>query len=157
MDGKGESVASIIRQMPALQWIHTVHTGIDIILSSELFNKSNVIVTNSKGICSASLAEFVLGASVYFARDFSRLVRQKEAKEWKAFKVEDLRGKVMGIIGYGDVGRACATLAHAMGMKVYGLRQHAHLSANDSLAAVVSNYYFFMFFHVSSSIAHRLC
>jgi hypothetical protein len=32
--------------------------------------------------------------------------------------VEELRGKTMGVIGYGDIGQACARLARAFKMRV---------------------------------------
>jgi len=38
----------------------------------------------------------------------------------------------MGIVGYGDIGRACAKRAHAMGMKVLALRRRPELSDDDS-------------------------
>ena len=45
----------------------------------------------------------------------------------------------MGIIGYGDIGVACATLAVAYGMNVVGLRKNPHLSKNDKLIDMVSH------------------
>jgi phosphoglycerate dehydrogenase-like enzyme len=47
--------------------------------------------------------------------------------------VEDVHGKIMGIIGYGETGRASAELAHAFGMKVIGLRRRPELSRGDRL------------------------
>ena len=37
----------------------------------------------------------------------------------------------MGIIGYGDIGRACGKLAKAYGMRVLGVRRTPENSAND--------------------------
>lgn len=37
----------------------------------------------------------------------------------------------MGIVGYGNIGQACAKLAKAYGMKVLALRRNPDLSAND--------------------------
>ena len=36
----------------------------------------------------------------------------------EAFDVEMLAGRVMGVVGYGEIGRAAAKLGHALGMRV---------------------------------------
>jgi phosphoglycerate dehydrogenase-like enzyme len=39
----------------------------------------------------------------------------------------------MGIVGYGDIGRSCAKLAKAFGMRVLALRRRPELSQDDEL------------------------
>jgi len=43
----------------------------------------------------------------------------------------------MGIVGYGDIGRACAKLATVYGMRVVALRRHPLLSKDDPFCDVV--------------------
>mmetsp|Transcript_36394 Transcript_36394/g.43479 ORF Transcript_36394/g.43479 Transcript_36394/m.43479 type:complete len:183 (-) Transcript_36394:282-830(-) len=43
----------------------------------------------------------------------------------------------MGIVGYGDIGRACAKIAHVYGMKIVALRRNPALSVQDPLVDVV--------------------
>lgn len=43
----------------------------------------------------------------------------------------------MGIIGYGDIGRACAKLATVYGMRICALRRHPFLSRDDPYCDVV--------------------
>src|SRR5207248_313101 len=57
--------------------------------------------------------------------------RNQEAGRWEQFDVEEIRGQTMGIIGYGDIGRACAQRAHAMGMKILAVRRRPELSQDD--------------------------
>ena len=40
-------------------------------------------------------------------------------------------GSVMGIVGYGDIGVACAKLAKAFGMRIVTLRRRPELNAGD--------------------------
>ena len=47
------------------------------------------------------------------------------------------RGKTLGIIGYGDIGRSCAKLATVYGMKIVALRRHPFLSKDDPYCDVV--------------------
>lgn len=128
--GNAEILQRVIQNLPYLEWVHSVTAGIDHLVCPELIN-DGIILTNAKGIFSSSLAEYVLGACSYFAKDFPRLMKQREEKNWSQYCVSELRGKTMGIVGYGDIGRACAKLAKAYGMQVIGLRKNTQLSAND--------------------------
>lgn len=88
-------------------------------------------MTNAKGSYSSTLAEYNMMAIAYFAKDLPRLLRQKKDKNWEKYSVEEIRGKSLGIIGYGDIGRACAKLAKAYGMNVVAQRRNPSLSQND--------------------------
>jgi phosphoglycerate dehydrogenase-like enzyme len=60
-------------------------------------------------------------------------MRQRENKVWDQFPVQELRGSTMGIVGYGDIGRACAKLAKAFGMSILSYRRRPELSIGDEL------------------------
>jgi phosphoglycerate dehydrogenase-like enzyme len=51
------------------------------------------------------------------------LLRNKQAKNWDKYNVLELRGATLGIVGYGDIGRACAKLAKVYGMRIVALRR----------------------------------
>jgi phosphoglycerate dehydrogenase-like enzyme len=59
------------------------------------------------------------------------LEKNKHERNWDRFPMAELRGKTMGIVGYGDIGRSCAKLAKAFGMRVLALRRRPELSEND--------------------------
>ena len=136
--GTAQTIAPIIREMPNLTWMHSVTAGVDHLLCPEIVNDNELTLTNAKGIYSSSLAEYVMGAITYFSKDFPRLIRQREARVWEKYDVGEIRGKTMGIIGYGDIGMACAKLASAYGMNVVGLRKSPELSKDDKLIDKVS-------------------
>jgi phosphoglycerate dehydrogenase-like enzyme len=115
---------------PRLRWVHFCAAGLDSWLFRELI-ESNVLLTNSRGVFSGSLAEFVVGAILFFAKDFRRMLRNQAADLWKPFDVEDVEGKVLGIVGYGDIGKAVGKQANAMGMRVFATKRH--LPATDPL------------------------
>jgi phosphoglycerate dehydrogenase-like enzyme len=64
-------------------------------------------------------------------------MQNQRERRWDPFNVEELRGKTLGIVGYGDIGRACAKLATIYGMHVIALRRHPILSRNDPYCDVV--------------------
>ena len=75
-------------------------------------------LTNGSGVFSQSLGEFALAAILYFAKDLRRMIRNQMAGRWEQFDVHEIAGQTVGIVGYGDIGRAVATRVRAMGMRV---------------------------------------
>lgn len=117
-----DPLIQLLNKFPSVEWVHTRSAGVDFIASDALF-ASHVQLTNAKGMFSSTLAEYCMMACSYFAKDLPRLMRQKEAIHWEQYPVRELRGSTLGIVGYGDIGRACAKLAKAYGMKVLGLKR----------------------------------
>lgn len=130
--GSGALLAEVLRMAPRVKWVHARSAGLDGILSPELV-ESPAVLTNARGVFSASLGEFAIGAALFFAKDFRRMVRSQQAGVWDQFDIELLEGAVMGIVGYGDIGREVARRARAMGMRVLALRGRPELSAGDEL------------------------
>ena len=116
-----------------LRWVHSRSAGLDKTMFPEL-SESSVPLTNGTGVFSAALGEFVLGAIVYFAKDFRRMIRNQMAGEWEEFDVLPVAGQTVGIIGYGDIGRAAAARVRSLGMTVLALRRHrSQASAGPAL------------------------
>jgi phosphoglycerate dehydrogenase-like enzyme len=118
--------------------VHCRAAGLDDLLSPELI-ASPVPLTNGSGVFSPPLGEFVLGAILYFAKDFRRLIRNQTAGVWEQFDVAEISGQTAGIVGYGDIGRASATRLKAMGMNILALRRSAPPAGGGD--ALVSKYY----------------
>jgi phosphoglycerate dehydrogenase-like enzyme len=95
------------------------------------------VLTNGRGAFSAALAEFVLAALLFFAKDLRRLVAQQAAGAWTAFDMERLEGRTVGIVGYGDIGRAVAARLRPLGVDVLALRRRPDRSREDPLAAEI--------------------
>ena len=117
-----------------LKWMHSLWTGVDNVLSPEVI-ASEVPLTNGRGVFKGPLAEWAVGAMLHFAYDMRRMIRQQEAGKWEAFTIEELRGKYLGVIGYGEIGRATAERAAAFGMRILATRRRSRLMHSDSLVA----------------------
>jgi phosphoglycerate dehydrogenase-like enzyme len=117
---------------PNLRWVHSRSVGLERTLFPELM-ESSVPLTNGTGVFSASLGEFTLAAILYFAKDFRRMIRNQKAGVWEAFDVMPVSGHTVGIVGYGDIGRAIAARVRPLGMTVLAVKRHASRSRGADL------------------------
>jgi phosphoglycerate dehydrogenase-like enzyme len=120
--GSRALLQEVFRMCPKVRWVHSRSAGLDSVLFPELVTHP-VPLTNGSGVFSPSLGEFVLGAILYFAKDFRRMVRAQQAGEWEPFDITLISGQTAGILGYGDIGRACATRMKSMGMRVLAVKR----------------------------------
>jgi phosphoglycerate dehydrogenase-like enzyme len=131
--GNRDRLRSALLANPTVRWVHSRAAGLDNILFPELVD-SEVLLTNGSGVFSQSLGEFALAAILYFAKDFRRMIRNQQAGRWEQFDVEEIAGQTVGIVAYGDIGRAVATRVHAMGMRVLAFKRHAPATADPLIA-----------------------
>ncbi|MGC1463394.1 MAG: D-2-hydroxyacid dehydrogenase [Terracidiphilus sp.] len=131
--GPRDLFRSVFLACPRVRWVHSRSAGLDKSLFPELV-RSPVPLTNGSGVFSPSLGEFALAAILYFAKDFPRMLRNQRAGRWEQFLVDEIAGQTVGIVGYGDIGRAVASRVHAMGMRVLALKRHAPASPDPLVA-----------------------
>jgi phosphoglycerate dehydrogenase-like enzyme len=129
--GTRELLREILGICRKVRWVHSRAAGLDNVLFPELVD-SQILLTNGRGVFSSSLGEFVLAAILYFAKDFRRMVRNQRADVWEPFDVQEVGGQTVGIVGYGDIGRAVAKCVHSMSMRVLATKRHVPESP-DSL------------------------
>ena len=133
---------SLLREMflvsRHLRWVHSRSVGLERTLFPELI-ASDVTLTNGRGVFSAALGEFALAAILYFAKDFRRMIRNQVAGLWEPFDVTPVSGQTVGIVGYGDIGRAVAARVRAMGMNVLAVKRH--VMATDQSDPLVDRIY----------------
>ncbi|MEP6534328.1 MAG: D-2-hydroxyacid dehydrogenase [Bryobacteraceae bacterium] len=127
--GNGDTLKQIWNSARKVQWVHSLSAGVEKTLFPELI-ASPVPITNARGVFKRSLGEFAVSAILFFAKDLRRMVRNQEAAVWEQFDVEEIHGRTLGIVGYGEIGRATAERAHALGMKIVALRRRPGLASD---------------------------
>lgn len=112
--------------LPLCKWVHGFYAGVDGVgeFVQEL-ESSEVPLTNGRGAFSASLAEYAITAALHFTKQVPRCMGNHEDKVWDKFEMSMLRGKTLGLVGYGDIAKETARLAKAFGMRVVALRRNA--------------------------------
>jgi phosphoglycerate dehydrogenase-like enzyme len=130
--GPNGLLREVFAMCPRVRWVHSRAAGLDNVLFPELV-ESSVPLTNGSGVFSPPLGEFALGAILFFAKDFRRMIRSQEAGVWDQFDMPEIAGQTVGILGYGDIGRAVAVRVRPMGMRVLAVKRHVHLYNADPL------------------------
>jgi D-3-phosphoglycerate dehydrogenase len=86
----------------------------------EAANKAGVPVFNAPFSNTRSVAELILAEIVILARQIGDRSREVHAGQWRkvATGCFEVRGKTLGIVGYGHIGSQVGVLAEAMGLRV---------------------------------------
>lgn len=82
--------------------------------------KAGVAVFNSPFANSRSVAELVIGETICLSRQLADRAMEMRLGEWNKVSkgCYEVRGKTLGIVGYGHIGAQLSVLAEAMGMRV---------------------------------------
>jgi phosphoglycerate dehydrogenase-like enzyme len=128
----GPILQKIYPDLPNVEWLHCLSAGLDAVLTPEMVQIPTPL-TNSRGIYARSLSEFALAGMLYFAKNLNRMREAQRAQKWEQFDIDELHGKVLGIVGYGEIGRRTAERAKPFGMQVHILRRRPELAAGDPL------------------------
>lgn len=102
-----------------LRWLHIASAGVDPVLFPAL-RDSEVVLTNSRGVFDGSIAEYVLGVILTFAKDLARSLELQRESGWLHRESERIAGKRALVVGTGPIGRAIAGMLRATGMRVSG-------------------------------------
>lgn len=129
----GDVLREVWPEATSVRWIHSLGAGVEK-LPFDLLRQSDVVVTNAKGVYADGLAEFVIGAMLYFAKDLRGLITNQAAKKWDPKPVDRLEGATCGIIGYGSIGAAIGNRAQALGMHLLTVRRQGGTPLADLLA-----------------------
>jgi phosphoglycerate dehydrogenase-like enzyme len=120
---------------PNLKWVHFMWEGVDSM--SDEFRDSDILLTNSSGAHADHIAEHVFAFLLNLARRTRLYMELQERKEWLGWwdqpNLEKLRGSTIGIMGYGRIGRAIASVAAGFGMRVIALKREPKQKAQDDL------------------------
>jgi phosphoglycerate dehydrogenase-like enzyme len=116
----------VLEAAPQLRWLHTPSAGVDQILTPELV-RSAIVLTNSAGAHAIPIAEFVMLFMLGLAkhvRDLAALTPENAWPRGRELRLAELHGKVVLILGLGNIGVEIARRATAFGLRVFGSRRH---------------------------------
>jgi len=118
--------AEHLRQLPQLQMISLALTGTDIV-DMNYCAQRGIVVNNVPDYAANTVAEYVLAVIFALLRkigNYHCLMQKLRRGEitgkniWFDYRVRDVAGKTLGIIGNGPIARCLTELARALGMQV---------------------------------------
>ncbi len=128
---KARITAEIMDACPALRFIGLFATGYNNI-DTDAARERGIAVCNVPGYSTDSVAQLTFAFILRFATSIDKYSKsaargewaQKETFSYLSFPITELRGKTLGIFGYGTIGRAVAKIATAFGMRVLAAARH---------------------------------
>ncbi|MEM9131884.1 MAG: NAD(P)-dependent oxidoreductase [Actinomycetota bacterium] len=118
--GKGQVSAPVIEALPALEVVARCGVGLDNI-DTVAADAAGVTVVHAPGSTTVAVAEHALLLTLALGRRLTTLDREVSAGNWSVrdgYEGFELRGKTLGVIGLGDIGRRIALLGRAFDMEV---------------------------------------
>ncbi len=119
-----------ISRMTRLRFIQSGMAGVNHIPFKHLGKR--VMVSSNAGGFSPGVAEFALALMLAAAKrvvklDYSLRTGDFDPSKWGSLSREVvlLRGRTLGVLGYGGIGRAVGSMGQALGMNVIAFSRHA--------------------------------
>jgi phosphoglycerate dehydrogenase-like enzyme len=113
-----------LQRMTDLRFIQSILAGVNQIPFSSL--KKNVIVSSNAGAYSDEVAEYAWALLLSAAKRVVELHTSLRDQKWalkraldKGSEITVLRGKILGILGFGGIGTVVGQIARGFGMHVY--------------------------------------
>jgi phosphoglycerate dehydrogenase-like enzyme len=106
-----------------LRWVHSTGAGVERLLFPELV-ESSVTVTNARSAHRVAMPEYVLMAMLSWTHHLPTLVKAQGRREWIKPVPDEVWGKTLGLLGYGEIGRAVAERAGCLGVRCLAYRRH---------------------------------
>ena len=115
----------LLLKLPSLKYIGVIATGYNVI-DLEAARERNVIVTNIPDYCASSVAQMVFAHVLELARRVGHHDNSVKKGEWSSnedfcyweYPQMELNGKILGLIGCGNIGSNVANTAISFGMQV---------------------------------------
>lgn len=115
-----------------LEWLHSTGAGMERLLFPELAT-SGVTLTNSRGAHQVAMPEYVMMAMLSWTHHLPALIKAQQRRQWIAPIPDEVFGKTLGLLGYGEIGRAVAHRAAGFGVRCVALKRHPHSGERETV------------------------
>lgn len=118
--GKGQVSQALMAACPDLQVAARCGVGLDNV-DVKGATARKIKVVNAPGANASTIAEHSLALMLMLQRNVYQSINEVKSGNWEArnhFQGDELRGKTIGILGLGNIGKKVAKLADAFGMNV---------------------------------------
>lgn len=116
----GQLTADEFAAASRLRWVQSPSAGVEWMWRVPGLADSDIVVTNMRGAHAATIAEHAFAMLLAHTRGLSFFAERQKNHEWGRRQREllNIKGLTMGIIGFGNIGRAIARRATGFEMRV---------------------------------------
>lgn len=115
----------LLRGLSALKWLQSDADGIEEVLKPGCL-REEVIFTNATGAYGETIAEHVLTQLLMLYKNCMPYFENQKAGSWRIEgRIKMIKGSVVTIVGFGDLGKKIAVRLHALGATVRGVKRSA--------------------------------
>ena len=108
----------ILKEMPQLRWCNSISAGVGHFLKSGVFDRGDVMLTNSSGAYGLAISEHIIMVTLLLMRRMPEYFRVIAEKGWtRDLKIRSIKGSVIAIVGTGNLGQNAAKRFKALGAK----------------------------------------
>jgi len=111
----------VLKRARQLKWFSSIGAGNEDLVKNPHLPET-VLLTKAT-VYGEMMAEYVFAYLLYFTRNVAKHMRDQRKKVWDQMRPLRLRGKVLGILGLGSVGKEIAKRGKQFGMKVLGVKR----------------------------------
>jgi len=111
----------LLKQAKQLKWFSSIGAGNEDLVKNPYLSET-VLLTKAT-VYGEMMAEYVFGYLLYFTRNIAKHMKDQRKRVWDQVRPTRLRGKVLGILGLGSVGKEIAKRGKQFGMKVLGVKR----------------------------------
>ena len=104
-----------------VKWVQTTSSGVGQLVAGLGLQRSDLLVTTARGVHAGPLAEFFLLGVLMHVKRLAFLKAEQQAHHWERYCGDDLEGKVLALVGCGQVGRRVAAAGRFLGMRVLAM------------------------------------
>jgi D-3-phosphoglycerate dehydrogenase / 2-oxoglutarate reductase len=119
----------IMKQCRPLKHIVFCGTGASSYMDVPALADLGITVHTFRGYGDTAVAEHTIALMFACCRDIALMDRNIRAGRWEPFEGMQLRGKTLGVIGLGGIGREVARIGHGIGMNVIGWNRTSLIDA----------------------------
>jgi D-2-hydroxyacid dehydrogenase (NADP+) len=127
----GKFDREILEKAKKLKWVHALAAGVDRFLFPE-FIQSDILLTNSSGVHPIPISEHVLGMMLMFSRALNLSYKNQMHNTWERLQPTELRGKTVGIVGFGSIGEQVGAVCKCLGTKVIALKNNINYETESA-------------------------
>ena len=128
--------AAVLENCPNLKFVDIAFTGVDHV-AMDVVRSKNIVASNASGYSNEAVAELGVGMVIGLLRNIPQTAERCRAGQTKDGLVGcELKGKTVGIIGLGKIGKRSAELYHAFGCEILASSRTVHEDYPDYIRQV---------------------